>query len=261
MPALPVVAGLPGGDGVQPVGLRAHGDPSGDPVQQPALGVGGLDDVDGLGPQVERPVHVGGTAGPEEREQGAETEVLGDPGRVAEGEGHGHTRETRPLLLRRSPVQPFRTARDHRPPPGLDHLDLDRPLARHLDRLGVAGGTVPDAVRAEGLHPGPRAAQSLPVQVLVVGHGVGDGPGDRAGVAEVGDAGDAGDGEAEDVELGAGEPDLLVDAGFLDVAVRVAGEDGLAGGGAGAGDQPAVAAGGARAVGGEQADRVRAQVP
>jgi hypothetical protein len=69
-------------------------------------------------------------------------------------------------------------------------------------------------------------------------------------VAEVGDAGDAGDGEADDVELGAGEPDLLVDAGILDVAVRVAREDGVAGGGAGAGDQPAVAAGGARAVGG-----------
>ncbi len=120
---------------------------------------------------------------------------------------------------------------------------------------------MPTAVRAKGLDTGAGAAQAFAVQVLVVGHGVGDGPGDRAGVAEVGDAGDSGHGEADDVELRAGEVDLLVDAGVLDVAVRVTGEDGQAGRGPLAADQPAVAAGGTGPVGGEQPHGVRPEVP
>lgn len=129
---------------------------------------------------------------------------------------------------------------------------------------------MPHPVRAEGLHPVsdsnsasasvPGPAEPLPVKVLVVGHGVGDRPGDRARVAEVGDARDARHGEADDVELRAGQADLLVDAGGLDVAVGVARDDRPAGGGALAGDEPAVAAGGAGPVGGEQADRVRTEM-
>src|SRR5690606_22466791 len=106
-------------------------------------------------------------------------------------------------------------------PVGLDDLDLDRLPARHLDGLGVPGGPAPGAVRAERLRTGAGAAQPLAVEVLVVGHGVGDGPGDGAGVTEVGDAGDAGHGEADDIELRAGQADLLVHARVLDEPVRV----------------------------------------
>lgn len=73
------------------------------------------------------------------------------------------------------------------------------------------------------------------------------------------EAGDAGHGQADHVVLGAGEPDLLVDAGRLDEPVRVAREQGGAGGGPVGVDQPAVAAGGAGAVRGEQFDRLVAE--
>lgn len=157
--------------------------------------------------------------------------------------------------------QPFRPPDDHRPPLRLDHLDLGRLLPRDLHDLGVPHRPPPDPVRVQGLHARPGAPQPLPVQVLVVGHGVGDGPGDRARVAEVGDAGDAGDGQADDVELGAGEVDLLVDPWLLDEAVRVAGDDRVSGDGPFPAHQPAVAAGGRGPVGGEQPDSVGAEMP
>lgn len=260
VPAPPFVPGLPGGDGPGAVVSVAERDSAGDPVQYAALGVGGLDDVHGLGPVVERPVDVGDFAGPEEREERAEAEVFGDAGRVAEADGFDA------LGLLRSPD-------DDRSARGLDDLDLDGFTARHLDRLDVPGDGPPLPVGVERLPTfrslgsfrslrsfrslGPDASQSFPVQVLVVGHRVGDGPGDRAGVGEVGDARDAGDGEADDVELGAGEVDLLVDAGVLDEAVGVARDDRLPGGGPLARDEPAVAAGGAGTVGGEEVHGLR----
>ncbi|GAA3227793.1 hypothetical protein GCM10020256_39410 [Streptomyces thermocoprophilus] len=250
VPAGPLVAGFPRGHGSDAVGVGADGHPAGDAVQEAAVGVGGLDDVDGFGPQVEGVVDVGDGAGAQQRQQRAEAEVGGDAGRGAQAE-----RE------RGAVVEAFGAAGDDGAAVGLDDLDLDGVLAGDLDGLGVAGGAVPAPVGAECLDAGAGAAQPLVVEVLVVGHGVGDGPGDGAGVAEVGEAGDAGDGEADDVELVAGEPYLLVDAGVLDEPVRVAGEDRLPGGGAVAGEEPAVAAGGAGAVGGEQADRVGPQVP
>ncbi|MGX1131706.1 hypothetical protein RKD49_003896 [Streptomyces glaucescens] len=210
----------------------------------------GLDDVDRLGPLVEGTVDVGHRAGPQQRQQGTEAEVGGDAGRLTQAEGE-----------RGAVVEAFGTARDDGTAVGLDHLHRHAFLAPHVDVLGVPGCVPPGAVGSEGLHPRPGAAQPLLVQVLVVGHGVGDGPGDGAGVAEVGDAGDAGHGEADDVELRAGQVDLLVDAGVLDPAVRVARDDGLSGDGPLAGHQPAVAAGGAGAVGGEQADGLGTEVP
>ncbi|CAM5638679.1 hypothetical protein SGRIM128S_01033 [Streptomyces griseomycini] len=268
VPAPPLVTGLPGRHQAGQVGRGAHRDPAGHPVQGAALGVGGHHHVDRFGPPVDGPVHVGGPARPQQRQQGGEAEVAGDAGRVAQGDGErgfagrGH-----------AVVEALGAADDDRAAVGLDDLDLDRFPARHLDGLGVPGGPVPLPVRAERLHAVPQAPgsaraggtptgapQPLPVEVLVVGHGVGDGPGDRAGVAEVGDAGDAGHGEADDVELRAGQADLLVDAGVLDEAVRVPGDDRPTGDRALPGDQPAVAARGAGAVGGEQADGVRAEV-
>ncbi len=258
LPAVPVVAGFPGGDRPGAVGLRAHRHLPGDPVQQTALGVGGLDDVDGLGPQVDGTVDVGDPAGAQQRQQRAEAEVGGDAGWVAQGQGEGRgvvvpgVGEIRVGTFLQI-GETLRPADDHRPPLGLDHLDLDRLLPRHLHHLGVPGGPPPHPVRPQGLHSRPGTPQPLPVQVLVVGHGVGDGPGDRARVAEVADARDARDGEADDVELRAGEVDLLVDAGILDESVRVTGDERVPGDGPLPAHQPAVAAGGARPVRGEQA--------
>ncbi len=307
MPAVPVVTGLPGGHQADAVGLGAQRHPSGHAVQYPAVGVGGLDDVDRLG--------LGDPAGPQQRQQGAEAEVSGDAGRVAQADRQGRgggvggvsgishigtadriggtgsttragcisgpdrigrtgradrtgratrTRRVPPKARHRHihqiPVDTLGPSDDHRPPVGLDHLDLDGLLARNLDDLRVPGRPAPDPVGPEGLHARAGAPQPLPVQVLVVGHGVGDGPGDRAGVAEVGDAGDAGHGQAHDVELGAGQVNLLVDARVLDPAVRVTGDDRPPGDGPLPAHQPAVAAGGAGAVGGEEADRVRTEV-
>ncbi|EFL40512.1 PE-PGRS family protein [Streptomyces griseoflavus Tu4000] len=223
-------------------------------MQGAALGVRGHDHVDRLGPPVDGPVHVGHPAGPQQRQQRAEAEVAGDPGRVPEGDGR-----RRPAGLGHAVVEALGAADDDGAPVGLDDLDLDRLLARHLDGLGVPGGPPPRPVRTERLHPGAGPPQPLAVEVLVVGHGVGDGPGDRAGVAEVGDAGDARHSKADHVELRAGQTDLLVDARVLDEAVRVTGDDRVPGDRAVPGDQPAVAARGAGAVRGEQADGVRAE--
>lgn len=249
VPAGPLVAGFPRGHRPQTVRGGAHRDPARDPVQQAALRVGGLHHVDRLGPRVQGAVHVGDPAGPQQRQQRAETEVGGDAGRVAQAEGG-----------RGAVVEALGAARDHRAAVGLDDLDLHGVLPGDVDRLRVAGGAVPGAVRAERLDTGAGAAQALAVQVLVVGHRVGDGPGDRAGVAEVGDARDAGHREADDVELRAGQADLLVDAGVFDEAVRVARDDRLPGGGPLAAHQPAVAARRAGAVGGEQGHGVLAEV-
>ncbi len=256
VPAPPLVAGLPRGHHPGAVGLGAYGDAAGHPVQGAARGVGGQDDVDGLGPQVHGAVDVGDATGPQQGQQRAEAEVTGDARRVPQGEG-----ERRLTGLGDPAVETLGAADDDGATLGLDHLHLEGFLTRHLDGLGVPGGPPPGAVRAERLDAGAGAPQPLAVEVLVVGHGVGDGPGDRAGVAEVGDAGDARHGEADDVELRAGQTYLLVDTGILDEPVRVAGDHRLPGDRALPRDQPAVAARGAGAVGGEQAHGVRPEAP
>src|SRR5919199_1494689 len=98
-----------------------------------------------------------------------------------------------------------------------------QPLAAVLVAGGVAGG------------------EALQVEVLVVGAGVGDAPGDARVVGEVGEGGDAGEGVADDVELRAGEVVLVVDVRHVGRAVRVAGHQRLARGGATAVDRPVVA--------------------
>ncbi len=95
-----------------------------------------------------------------------------------------------------------------------------------LDRLGPRVRGLP-AVGAERLDRTVLlAAQALVEQVLGVGHGVGDAPGDRARVPEVRDAGDPRHRETDHVEtvgaaIGAGQPDLLVGTGKLEEPVRV----------------------------------------
>ncbi len=82
----PGVRRIPGGHGTQGVEPVPYGDVAGDPVQQPAPGVGRLDHVHRLDPAVERRVHVPDGPGAQQRGQHPETELPGDPGRMAQGE-------------------------------------------------------------------------------------------------------------------------------------------------------------------------------
>lgn len=265
-PALPGVLRLPRGHGTQPVGAVAQRHGTRDAVQQAAFGVGGVDDVDRLGPAVEGAVDVGDGAGAQQGGEGGEPEVAADAGRVAQGEGLGAAVGVGvgvgvSIGVVGAGVGPGAEvavrAHDHRAAGGLQDLHLDVVAAGHGDGLRVARDGLPDPARAERLDGAVRAAaQPLDVQVLVVGHRVGDGPGGGAGVPEVGEAGHTGDGEAQDVVVRAGQADLLVDARVLDEAVRVARDDRRAAGGAVARHHPAVAAGDAGAVGGEEGERL-----
>ena len=99
---------------------------------------------------------------------------------------------------------------------------------------------------------GVAVSELLDVEVLVVGGGVGYAPADPGVVPEVGEGRNAGEGQSDDVELGAGDAVLVVGVGGVKGAMGVAGQDGLAGGGAAtgavrfpsgsAGDHPTVAA-------------------
>ena len=84
--------------------------------------------------------------------------------------------------------------------------------------------------------------QLLDVEVLVVGGGVGDAPADPRVVAEVGEGRDAGEGQADNVELGAGDAVLVVGVGGVQRTVGIAGHQRLAGGGELSGPGPTVAA-------------------
>lgn len=238
MPAPPLPPLLPGVDDPRPIALTPHGHASRDPMQQPTRRVRGLDDVHGLGPEVERPVHIADFTSPKQRKQRTEAKIFGDARRIT---------KTDDLILTSSPD-------DHGPPLRLDHLDLDGLTPGHLHPLHMPSRDPPLTIGPERLD-GRRGAdhpQPLPVEVLIVGHGVRDRPGDMAGVGEVRDARDAGNGEADDVELGAGQMDLLIDAGVLDEPVGVATDDRVPGDRTRAAHQPAVAAGGTVPVGGEE---------
>ena len=68
-------------------------------------------------------------------------------------------------------------------------------------------------------------------------------PSDVRVVSEMREAGDAGERQADDVELRAGYLILVIDVGGVQPAMRVAGDERLAGGGARAVDRPVVGAG------------------
>ena len=93
----------------------------------------------------------------------------------------------------------------------------------------------------------------LDVDVLDVGAEVGEAPGDVVVVADD-DEGSAGEGDSGDVEGSGGswgfEVGLVPDAGDAVGEVHVVGEERLAGGGVGAGDDPVVGAGDAAVAGG-----------
>ena len=80
------------------------------------------------------------------------------------------------------------------------------------------------------------------VDVLDFGAEVGEAPGDVVVVADD-DEGCAGERDAGDVEAGGFEVGLVPDAGDVVGEVHVVREEGLAGGGVGAGDDPVVGAG------------------
>jgi hypothetical protein len=93
---------------------------------------------------------------------------------------------------------------------------------------------------------GTGAAGVFDVDVLDGGAEVGEAPGYVVVVADD-DEGNAGEGDAGDVEIAGGggglEVGLVPDAGDGVGQVHIVGEEGLAGGGVGAGDDPVVGAG------------------
>ena len=108
----------------------------------------------------------------------------------------------------------------------------------------VVGDGGPGVVGAFVLGDGAGFAEVLDEDVLDVGSGVGEAPGDE-GVAADDDEGNAGEGEAFDVE-GRGavgvEGGFVPDVGGAEAEVHVVGEERGSGGGVGAGDDPVVGA-------------------
>ncbi|GGP81081.1 hypothetical protein GCM10010140_07420 [Streptosporangium pseudovulgare] len=220
----PGEGGPPGGEraGVGAAGVHAAG-PGEEPVAQ------GLGDV-------------AGAAGAQQRQQRVEAQFAAGTG--------GRTQADR---LAGGPVDV-----DDRAACRFDDLNLDRVAAAYRDPLDVVRHGGP-AVHLPDLDPPVAAAQPFAVEVLVVGHGVGDGPGDRAGVAEVRHARNAGEGQPGHVEFGAGEADLLVDPRQFEYAVRVAGDHGGPSGARVPRHRPGVAARARRPLHGEEVAGLGAQ--
>src|SRR5690606_33735915 len=95
----------------------------------------------------------------------------------------------------------------------------------------------------EAVVPGTVALlEALDEEVVDVGEGMGDAPGDMAVVGEVRESRHTGDLEADRIELLAADMALRVHARHLEDTVRIAGEQRPAAGGARAPDCPVVAA-------------------
>ena len=78
---------------------------------------------------------------------------------------------------------------------------------------------------------------------MVIRARVGDAPRDVGVVSEVGESGAAGERQPDDVEFGACNLILVIDVGGVEPAMRVAGDERLAGRGARAVNRPVVGAG------------------
>jgi hypothetical protein len=130
---------------------------------------------------------------------------------------------------------------------GGEDLEVDGALAFDLDGFGEVDDELPGVASGEEFLCGAGAAGGFDVDVLDVGAEVGEAPGDVVVVADD-DEGKAGDGDAGGVESPGGEGGLEIglvpDAGEGEGEMHVVGEQGLAGGGVGAGDDEVVGAGG-----------------
>jgi hypothetical protein len=132
---------------------------------------------------------------------------------------------------------------------GIDSDDGSVDGVAALDGFGAAAFDF-HGVALDG-HPFPDAgvevivevggAELFDVEILLVGAGNGEAETDGFVVAE-GDAGQGGFACADSIDAGGDEVDGAAEAGDLEGAVGVAGEEGFAGGGAFAGDDPVVGA-------------------
>ena len=133
----------------------------------------------------------------------------------------------------------FEHVADDRPVLGLAHGQGDILAAVDLDDLLDEGHVAPLAHVL--VLVGVVGVDLLDVEVLHVGADVGDAPGDAVVVADD-DAGDAGEAETGHIPAGRVQADLVPDRRHLDAQVRIVGQQGQAGGGVLAGDDPVVAA-------------------
>ena len=120
-------------------------------------------------------------------------------------------------------------------------VELHRLTAAHLDALVAHIRRLPPVGRF--VAGGVVLVEALQVQVLVVGHGVGDAPGHGRVVPEVREPRDAGERQADHVELRAGDVVLVVDVGRVQRAVRVPRQQRLPRGRAAPRQHPVVAPG------------------
>ena len=112
--------------------------------------------------------------------------------------------------------------------------------AAHLDNLIAHVGVEPVLIALVEGSVG--VVEPLNVEVLVVSGGVGDAPSGVSVMSKMGESRQTGEGDANDVERVAGDVVLVIDAGSVQPAMAVAGQYGLAGGGARAGDDPGIGA-------------------
>ena len=165
-PAAPVRVGVRGIGEPASVGVRPQRDASGQPVAHGAGAVGHDQVVDRLDPALPGGHDVVGAARAQQGQQRSEAAVA----LLRDG---GAQRQATPL---------GQAALDHLAPGRADDLDLDIGPAGHLDLLDVVLAHRARVLRVEDHR----------VDVLVVGHRVGDRPGGIAGVAEVGGPGTPG---------------------------------------------------------------------
>ena len=223
--APPLELAGPAGHRKPGVGHGPQGDaPSGEVAYLP-LDVGEEEVVAGVHPGPHGLLESVGVRRPEHGQERLGAVVGAVRGRVAEGDAVALSRVARDDRA----VARHRDVELHRVPAA--HLDA---LVAHLRRLPPVGRFVAGGVPfLEALH----------VQVLVVGHGVGDAPCYRRVVPEVGEPGDAGEGEPHHVELGAGDVVLVVDVGGVQRPVRVSRQQRLPRGRAASRQHPVVAPG------------------
>jgi len=123
---------------------------------------------------------------------------------------------------------------------GCGYVYIDRFGTTHVYGLVVHLGSQPPAL--ELIQWRVPISKPLYVQVLVVGHSVGDAPGYLLVVPEVRKPRHAGEGQTHHVEVGAGQVVLVINVGCVQGPVGVSRQERLAGGRPRPGQDPAIAA-------------------